>query len=166
MDVVVNELALISRSICPQESTIAILLSIFVFAFVACPIRPGFLTMTMLLVFFPVAFILRTICVVILAESMGFVIFPFSLIHVTVCMNESTSAVCLIVSPESFIQRPISPDLSALAIPSVAFNVPLTLVPSAVLKGHQRLSLSPDVIPSRLLGFKVEWAQGSLDVLN
>jgi len=149
VDVVVNEVSAVFRAISPQELSVTVLLSILVGSLVACTIGPHFLSLAVLLVLKPLAFVLGAVGMVVDSVTMSFIVFPVAVVHVTIGMDKSASAVCFVVLPVAFIQGAINPNLNALSV-LTAFQVPLSVVFSAVLKLHELFLDALDSIVRRL----------------
>jgi len=132
MDVVVNELPLVSGPVSPQELALSILLSFFVLSFVASSIRPDFSSVPVLLVLTPVSLILGAVGVVVSTFSVGLVVLPLSLVDVSVSVDESSSSVGLVVAPVALINGAVNPDLDSSAVLHVSVGIPLSLILGAV----------------------------------
>lgn len=165
MNVIVQELTLVSGAVSPSKVTVAVLLSIDVVSLVLSTIRPGLFAPSMLFVLLPLAFVLGAIGVHVLAVAVRLVVAPLAFIDIAVSMNQATRPVGLVVAPEALVKGAVCPDLCALPIALQGRCIPLSLVLGPVFKDLFLLcDASYPVIGSG--GWVDKGAELSADVLN
>jgi len=148
MDVVVNELSCVCRSISPVEFSVSVFLSFFIVTFVLSAVWPNFLAPSVLFVLKPLTFVSSAVSVIVDAVTMSLIIFPFSVVNISISVNQTSSAVSFVVLPVAFVKRAINPDLNSLPIFS-ALQIPLAFVLSSIFELLHWLSHSNLCIISR-----------------
>eukprot|EP00405_Crypthecodinium_cohnii_P019725 CAMPEP_0206478054 /NCGR_PEP_ID=MMETSP0324_2-20121206/35806_1 /ASSEMBLY_ACC=CAM_ASM_000836 /TAXON_ID=2866 /ORGANISM="Crypthecodinium cohnii, Strain Seligo" /LENGTH=117 /DNA_ID=CAMNT_0053954249 /DNA_START=477 /DNA_END=826 /DNA_ORIENTATION=+ len=116
MDVVIEKLSFIGRSVSPLEVAMSSFLAELVVAFISGAIWPDFDTLAVLLVLSPLTLVLRAISMVVGALSVSLIVLPLSFVDVAIDMLEPAVACGFVELPLTVVLRSIRPDLHPLAV--------------------------------------------------
>eukprot|EP00419_Tripos_fusus_P033925 CAMPEP_0172773102 /NCGR_PEP_ID=MMETSP1074-20121228/193655_1 /TAXON_ID=2916 /ORGANISM="Ceratium fusus, Strain PA161109" /LENGTH=137 /DNA_ID=CAMNT_0013609331 /DNA_START=238 /DNA_END=651 /DNA_ORIENTATION=- len=117
VEVILQELALIRRSICPAESAKAALTTAGMLTLVPCTIGPNLAALPMLAVFTPFSLILGARSMAIRTLPVCFVVFPLSLVDVAISVVESAMSRRSVVLPLPGVFPAVGPDLGSYTMP-------------------------------------------------
>jgi len=116
LDFIDFKITLIDAAVCKVQTTLSMLLALFVLPFVPGTVRPRLYSSPLLLVFHPISRVRRSVCMQILPVAMSFVVAPEAIIDITISMRQFTLAIGFIIFPLSFIFGPIGPLLCSLSV--------------------------------------------------
>ena len=119
LNVVLDEVALVTIAVGPCEFTEALLDPLLVVAFKFGAVGPALNADAVLCVILPESSVQRTVLVRVETEAMSFVIEPLSLIDVAIFVEKAPEVVGFVILPVALVEAAIGPDLHANALSRV-----------------------------------------------
>ena len=128
VQVVVDELALKTTLVGPDELALATLFALFVFSCVHRAIRPLFDSLPVLLVVLPLSLVPVPVEMLVDAVPVRLVILPHALVHVSFGVDEAAVTILATVPPVSVVPATVCPYLHPASAGHLKLTVPLSLI--------------------------------------